>query len=564
MAADISRGMTMPVRVKLLRRAAVLGAAIAALALALAAAGPAVAGAASSPNTALINKDSITTGNGITKEGTPISLEQFAAENKGFAVTVVSGTEWEAMTAEQFASYQVLIVGDPKCRSTPSSVNSNASTWAPVVMGTSVNAIVGNRTLAGIDPEFHYSAGGGQAQPTNPEDPTTSGAEQLVADGIAFAGAVPGATGVYYDTSCSAPAGDITTLDQLTTTGAGHWTTAHPECDAAVKQIASNSAFATLNDAMIEGWGCSSHVSFPTFPTDWSALAVVIPPEGTEEAEPTCGTDPSTKERACGAPYVLLAGNGIVAESELALTPKSGSQPAGGEHTVTATLTEEKTKPVAGVVVSFAITGTNTGVTGTCTTTSGAPDPTCATDEAGGVRLTYKDVNGVGEDTINASATVEHTVGEPVLTSVARVVKTTEHATATHAWTPQPTPVATPASTPAPVTAVLAAKESVPPKGTARAASIRGCLAQSGYLASVRGTSIASVTFTLDGRAIKTLRKPTSGSTFTVRVNVRSGSAHHLAMRVAFTAASKTPTATFRRTLARCAARKVVLPRFTG
>ena len=54
---------------------------------------------------------------------------------------------------------------------------------------------------------------------------------------VGHAGAVPGATGVYYDTSCTAPAGDITTLDQLTTTGAGHWTTAHPECDAAVKQI---------------------------------------------------------------------------------------------------------------------------------------------------------------------------------------------------------------------------------------------------------------------------------------------------------------------------------------
>jgi hypothetical protein len=115
------------------------------------------------------------------------------------------------------------------------------------------------------------------------------------------------------------------------------------------------------------------------------------------------------------------------------------------------------------------------------------------------------------------------------------------------------------------VTAVLASKVVVAAaKGTARAASIRGCLAQSGYLATVRGTSIASVTFTLDGHAIKTLRKPTSGSTFTTRVNVRSGSAHRLAMRVVFTAASKTATATFRRTLARCAARKVVLPRFTG
>ena len=379
----------MPLRLKLLRRAALAALTLASVAMI----GPGLASASSTANTALINGDSVTTNDGIKKGETPISLEQFAAESKGFTVTVVSGTEWEAMTAAQFASYQVLIVGDPQCSSTPASVNSNASTWAPVVMGTSVNTLAGNRTLAGIDPEFHYAAGAGQAAPTNPEDPTTSGAEQLVADGIAFAGAVPGATGVYYDTSCSAPAGDVTTLDQLTTTGAGHWTTAHPECDAAVKQIASNSAFATLNDAMIEGWGCSSHVSFPVFPTDWSALAVVIPPEGAEEAEPTCGTDPSTKEKACGAPYVLLAGNGIVAESELVLTPKSGSDPAGGEHTVTATLTEEKTKPLAGVVVSFAITGTNIGATGTCTTTTGAPDPTCTTDLTGGVKLTYKDVN---------------------------------------------------------------------------------------------------------------------------------------------------------------------------
>jgi hypothetical protein len=73
------------------------------------------------------------------------------------------------------------------------------------------------------------------------------------------------------------------------------------------------------------------------------------------------------------------------------------------------------------------------------------------------------------------------------------------------------------------------------------------------------------VTFTLDGHAIKTLRKPTSASTFATRVTVRAGSAHHLAMRVAFTSASKTPTATFRRTLARCAAvHHVTLPRFTG
>jgi hypothetical protein len=551
----------MPVKVKLLRRAAILGAALAALTLALAAVGPGVAGATSTAKTALINGDSVTTANGIKKGETPISLEQFAAETAGFSVTVVNGAEWEAMTAEQFASYQVLIVGDPVCNSTPISVNANASTWAPVVMGTSVNTTVGNRAVLGIDPEYHYKYGAGKAKPTNPEDPTTSGAEQLVQDGITFSGAVAGATGVYYDTSCSDSGSDIATLDMLTTTGPGHWTKAHPLCDAAVQQIATNSAFATLTDEMIQGWGCSAHVAFPTYPTDWNALAVVIPAKGSFETEPTCGTDPSTKELACGQPYVLLAGKGIVAESELVLTPKEGTDVAGGEHTVTATLTEEKTKPVAGSVVSFVVTELNAGVSGTCTTGAGAPNPTCATDESGVVKFTYKDVNGVGVDTINASAVVEHALPEPVLTSAARVVKTTEHATATETWTPVPVKATPPA--PAPAVTVLASKAAVPPKGTARAASIRGCIARSSYLASVSGSSIASVTFTLDGRAIKTLRKPTSGSTFAARVSVRSGS-HRLAMRVVFTAASKTPATTFRRTLARCAARKVVLPTFTG
>ena len=83
--------------------------------------------ATSTPNTALIDGESVTTVDGITKEETPISLEQFAAEHAGFSVTVVNGAEWEAMTAAQFASYQVLIVGDPQCSSTPASVNSNAA-----------------------------------------------------------------------------------------------------------------------------------------------------------------------------------------------------------------------------------------------------------------------------------------------------------------------------------------------------------------------------------------------------------------------------------------------------
>jgi hypothetical protein len=429
--------------------------------------------------------------------------------------------------------------------------------------------------------------------------------------------------------------------------------------------IASNSAFegaTKLTTEDLNGWECSVHISFPTFPADWIPMAVATD----TPTKPTCGNDPNTKESACGQAYVLVAGSGIVATApNLTLELLSHTDPVGGTHSVTATVTEEHEEQIASrrgasalfpaveTPVSFAVTGHNNGVAGVCTFPGGGADAECKTDVNGQVVFTYPDTNGAGEDTINASVLIN---------------RTTQHATAAEIWTALPTQLTTSlagagqsgekiavaagaavtdqatlhgedaikangtvsysvysdaactqlvttqvvnvttgsVATSSPVTLsspgtyywaasyggdsfnassvskcgdeqvtvtappaaaaqVLAAKvTAAPAKGTARAASIRGCLAQSGYLASVRGTSIASVTFTLDGHAIKTLRKPTSGSTFTARLNVRSGSAHHLAMRVVFTASSKTPTATFRRTLARCAARKVALPRFTG
>ena len=422
----------------------------------------------------------MTTRDGITNsEGTPISLEQWAAENAGYKVTVASGAEWEAMAPATFSKYQVLIVGDPICSSTAVSAVNSAATWTPVVMGTSgENPLVGNRVVIGTDPEYHYLNGGGGAQPTEPGNPASAGAEHLVQDGITFAGGVPGATGVYFDTSCTdleepveegekgeeggeggegsalatrpkarhdsirpaiqeeieGPDGrDVTdVLDHLTTEGPGHWTeNTEPPCGGEVAQIAENPAFDTgptaLTDANIEGWECSVHVAFSAYPADWNALAVAT---DTEE-KPICGTDPDTHEEACGDAYVLVAGRGVVAESELVLTPKASSNKAGGEHTVTATVTEGKTTPVVDAAVSFVVTGQNAGVSGTCTTTSGAADPTCVTDETGGVRFTYEDVNGAGEDTIDGSVTVNGS---------------NEHATASETWEaepPEPQPTST-------------------------------------------------------------------------------------------------------------------------
>jgi hypothetical protein len=385
--------------------------------------------------TALINGDSVTTEDGVTDTSGSVSLEQYALEQLGYTVTVVPGTTWDAMTAAQFAQYQLLVVGDPFCSETPVSATSNAGTWVPVVMGDGGgSSTVGNRVVIGTDPEYHYLEGAGGATPTDPSNPQTAGAEHMVEDGLDFAGSVSGATGLYFDTSCYDNGSDISVLNQLTTTS-GTWTEdSGPPCGGSVSQIASNPAFdsgpTVMTDTDIEGWSCSDHVAFPTFPPDFDALAVATDTATT----PTCGTDPDSGVTECGEAYILVAGeNVVVTAPNLSLSPTTDTDVAGGTHTVTATVTQgSPAEPVSGAVVTFAVTGQNSGVTGTCTTGADAPDPTCASDANGLVEFTYPDTNGAGTDTIDASVTIG---------------VTTEHANASETWTPpsttQPTQLTT-------------------------------------------------------------------------------------------------------------------------
>jgi hypothetical protein len=536
---------------------------------------PASGASTSVPKTALLDEASVTLNDGIVNEGQPVSLEQYAAEQAGYTVTVVSGAEWEAMSAAEFAQYQLLIVGDPICSDTAASAIESAETWAPVVMGTSgINPLVGNRAVVGTDPEFHYDAGGGGARPTNPEEPNTAGAEHLEQDAITYAGGVAGATGVYFDTSCAdpnptpegeppVPGGDLSVLERLTGGTSGEWVeNPGPPCGGSVQQVAENPSFdsgpTTLTDENIQGWGCSDHVSFPHYPADWNALAVATD----TPTHPTCGVDPDTKEEVCGQAYVLVAGKGIVAEApNLSLAPTTHSDPAGGSHTVTATVIKEE-EPVPGTVVSFLVTGQNAGVSGTCTTSSGEADPTCAADETGKVLFTYSDASGTGEDTINASITLEGT---------------TEHATASEEWISvaseeTPTTTETTPTTTTSTTATTATTASTPPAkggvlafGTAHLASSPACVASSGYVASVHGKDIASVTFKLDGHKLKTLKKANSHGAYTLRVAVKAGKVEHLSIHVKFTSATSNRSATITKRLARCAAvHHVTKPRFTG
>ena len=329
------------------------------------------------PRTALIN--------GGTVSGGASSQEAQAATAQGYVVTVVPQTTWATMTAAQFGAYDLLIIGDPTCSSTPGAAAANAATWAPVVMGTAGGRILaGNRILIGTDPVFHDAGNVNSTRAT------------IIRTGIDFAGKQPGRTGLYFDASCSGTSAPILTALNLLSTGSGTWTVnGSPPCGGAASVIASEPSFATLTSASLQGWGCSVHETWPTFKTDWSALAVATD----TPTRPTCGTDPSTGATACGQAYILIAGSSIVVTSgSISISPLDDTNPINTPHTVTAHVTSAGS-PIVGQVVAFTVTGQNAGAAGTCVPAG------CMTDSNGDVSFTYVGTNGVGDDTIKASFT---------------------------------------------------------------------------------------------------------------------------------------------------------------
>ena len=319
--------------------------------------------------------------NGDTVSGSP-SIEEQQATALGFSVTVVSGATWDNMTQAQFAAYQVLIVGDPTCSGLALSVTSNAATWAPVVMGTAVNTLPGNRILIGTDPVYHYTSG-------------HPGALKLIHDGIDFAGLLSSRTGIYFDMSCFDNGQGLSTLNMLSV-GASSWTeNTSPPCGGSVSLIASNPAFADLNSGDLQGWFCSDHETFPQFRDDWNPLAIATD----TPTHPVCGIDHDTNATVCGEPYIFVAGSGIVVIApNISLSPTNATNPPFTDHTVIANVTKSGS-PLSGQLVSFTVTGQNNGATGVCAPSS------CQTSATGQVSFTYHDTNGPGDDTITASFT---------------------------------------------------------------------------------------------------------------------------------------------------------------
>jgi hypothetical protein len=328
---------------------------------------------------------------GSTVTGGASSTEAVSAAGNGFTVTVVDDTTWGGMTATQFSDYQLIIIGDATCSSLPPVVGQNAQALADAVMDrVGTNTRTGNRVLIGTDPRYHVGQGG----------------QKLIDTGIDFAGALEGASGLFMTFTCFDPDHDGNgkpdaqdkLLPLLTADPAATWTqNQSPPCGGAVSLISNAAQFSTLTTTDLQGWGCSVHETFPTYPADWAPLAVATD----TTTKPTCGTDVTSGETKCGEAYVLVSGVGITSSApNLELTPETDTNPVGTPHTVTATVTNSDDSPRSGVTVSWVITGANAGATGTC-----AP-ATCITGADGKVAYTYTGM-AAGDDTINAAITVD-------------------------------------------------------------------------------------------------------------------------------------------------------------
>jgi hypothetical protein len=360
---------------------------------------------ASIANTALILDTTVTPDASLGG----VSLEQSRAQAHGFTVTVITGTTWSTMTAADFAKYQLIILGDPTCNASV-----GGATHAPAVANESWESAVlasgGNVAVIGTDPVFHNKFGGGGASPTG-----SGGAFKLVDKGIAFSGAIAGATGAYVDLSCIYAVGASSTpvplLDGLSSHGPKQFTVSTPPCLGSIAIVAATGPTAGLTDADLSGWGCSVHEYFNTWPSDYTVLALATDPT---VAKTYTARDVSTGMIVSGSPYILVRGTGVTISSNISLSPASATNPAGptSSHTVTATVLRGTSPPtpVVGTKVTFRVeSGPNAGQTFTG-----------LTDNNGQVSWTYFDTGGVGMDSI--SATFVDDLGA------------TEKATATKTW----------------------------------------------------------------------------------------------------------------------------------
>ncbi|MEA2693419.1 MAG: hypothetical protein QOJ16_2806 [Acidobacteriota bacterium] len=246
------------------------------LALALIVIAPLQATPAPGPNYVLILGSSVTGGFS--------SVEATQATALGYMVEIATDAGWAAKSTADFASYRALILGDPDCSTSISSLavaENDKAVWGA--------AVLGNVAVVGTDPEFHTLAG-------------VPGAPPLVRGAIGFATSGAGATGLYLSLSCyyfaAGHGTPVAILSPFGSFAAG----GQPDCSTPVHIVAPGHPVAAgSTDSSLSNWGCSIHELLESFPSTFLPVAI---------AEGVTGPGSlSFADGSQGVPYIVARGS---------------------------------------------------------------------------------------------------------------------------------------------------------------------------------------------------------------------------------------------------------------
>jgi uncharacterized repeat protein (TIGR01451 family) len=273
--------------------------------------------------------------------------------------------------------------------------------------------------------------------------------------------------------------------------------------------------------------------------------SMVIPPHTAGEENPIVNTATVTAKDPTGKQVTAHATHSTLILHPAVAIAKSGPATA-----------------LAGSAVLYTLAVTNPGDESLPAPFVGVSDPLCQAPPAlqakqrGGAADPTPDTLDPG-DTWLYTCTVQTTPSQTEINNTAHVTAQDPHGKVVQADAAAKTTLTKPAVIVAP--AVVAPALPV----SAKLIGPVSCAARA-FKTRIKGTNIASVKFYIDGKRVKTLKKPNSGKDFTLPVSPsRYGKGvHHLKAVITFVAGAKTKPRTLQLTFQQCP--RKVAPAFTG
>lgn len=181
----------------------------------------------------------------------PLGSVERGAVPTGAVVTVASDSMWRAMSATDFAGYNVIILGDPDSHTTItasqySAAIATASVWGSVVRGRAV--------ISGLDAGFHITRTDGT--------PVSPGAGVFLRATLAWVAAGAG-TGLYVSSSMAQGLGFLSGVGSFSSVSASGET---------VSIVASHPILVGSSAASLSNWSVSYHSTISAFPSDYTRL----------------------------------------------------------------------------------------------------------------------------------------------------------------------------------------------------------------------------------------------------------------------------------------------------